>query len=130
MRGACSRVAVEARSREEGRAESRAQEAAECVPGGLEALRPPGAQGRPCAPCWGPSYRPVGLGPHAPHGSTTRTQALCLMAPTSPVTLRLGRALLPPNPQTLLRLPVLQEPHHAWCVPALVMCPLIPVTPL
>lgn len=30
----------------------------------------------------------------------------------------------PPHPQTYSGLPVLQEPQHAWCVPALVMCPL------
>lgn len=36
---------------------------------------------------------------------TWQRRALCLMAPTSPMTLRLGTALLPANPQTLLRAP-------------------------
>lgn len=131
MRGTRSRAAAEGKVEGGGTCrEPSPGSCCVCVPAGLVALRPPGAQGHPRAPCWGPSYRPVGLGLHAPHGSTTRTRAPCLVGPTSPVTLRLGTALLPPTPRPYSGLPVLQEPQHAWCVPALVMCPLTPVTPL
>lgn len=59
----------------------------------------------PEASVLGTQLSTCGLGPRTPRGSATRTRALCLMAPTSPVTLRLGTALLPANPQTLLRAP-------------------------
>ena len=48
----CARPEAEAGSGEAGCVEIGAQEAAMCVPAGLVALRPLGAQGQLCAPCW------------------------------------------------------------------------------